>query len=63
MFAARMARSSSSNRRTPRGRHWSSAFPVLVQMEKYAGGKRTRVVRILEDEDDWPKPSGAGGRA
>ncbi len=38
-------------------------FPVLVQMEKYAGGKRTRVVRILEDEDDWPKPSGAGGRA
>jgi hypothetical protein len=35
-------------------------YPVLVQMEKYAGGKRTRVVRILEDEDDWPKPSGAG---
>jgi hypothetical protein len=30
-------------------------FPVLVQMEKYAGGKRTRVIRILEDEDDWPK--------
>ena len=29
-------------------------FPVLVQMEKYAGGKRTRVIRILEDEDDWP---------
>jgi hypothetical protein len=23
-------------------------------MEKYAGGKRTRVIRILEDEDDWP---------
>ena len=36
-------------------------FPVLVQMEKYAGGKRTRVVRILEDEDDWPKPAGGGG--
>jgi hypothetical protein len=35
-------------------------FPVLVQMEKYAGGKRTRVIRILEDEDDWPKrPGGA----
>jgi len=32
-------------------------FPVLVQMEKYAGGKRTRVIRILEDEDDWPKRS------
>ena len=29
-------------------------FPVLVKMEKYAGGKRTRVIRILEDEDDWP---------
>ncbi len=26
-------------------------FPVLVQMEKYAGGKRTRVIRIIEDED------------
>jgi hypothetical protein len=30
-------------------------FPVLVQMERYAGGKRTRVIRILPDEDDWPK--------
>jgi hypothetical protein len=30
-------------------------FPVLVQMEKYAGGKRTRVIRIIEDEDDWRK--------
>jgi hypothetical protein len=29
-------------------------YPVLTQMEKYAGGKRTRVIRILEDEDDWP---------
>jgi hypothetical protein len=27
-------------------------FPVLVQMEKYAGGKRTRVIRILEDDKD-----------
>ena len=37
-------------------------FPVLVQMEKYAGGKRTRVIRILEDDDDWPKrpPPGSG---
>jgi len=34
----------------------AALFPVLVQMEKYAGGKRTRVIRILEDEDDWPKP-------
>jgi hypothetical protein len=28
-------------------------YPVLVQMEKYAGGKRTRVIRILEDEEPW----------
>ena len=28
-------------------------FPVLVQMEKYGGGKRTRVIRILEDDDPW----------
>jgi hypothetical protein len=35
-------------------------FPVLVQMEKYTGGKRTRVIRILEDEDDWPKPPSGG---
>jgi len=34
-------------------------FPVLVQMEKYAGGKRTRVIRILEDEDDWPTRPGS----
>lgn len=33
-------------------------FPILVQMEKYAGGKRTRVIRILEDEDDWPERGG-----
>ena len=30
-------------------------YPILVQMEKYAGGKRTRVIRILADDDDWPK--------
>jgi len=30
-------------------------FPVLVQMQQYAGGKRTRVIRVLEDEDDWKK--------
>jgi hypothetical protein len=28
-------------------------YPVLVKMEQYAGGKRTRVIRILEDEDSW----------
>ncbi|MEP7206338.1 MAG: hypothetical protein ABI920_05320 [Casimicrobiaceae bacterium] len=27
-------------------------FPVLVQMQQYGGGKRTRVIRIIEDEDD-----------
>lgn len=33
-------------------------YPILFQMEKYGGGKRTRVIRILEDEDDWPKKPG-----
>ena len=33
----------------------AARFPILVKMEKYAGGKRTRVIKILEDEDDWPK--------
>ena len=37
----------------------AARFPILVQMERYAGGKRTRVIRILEDEDDWPKKKGA----
>jgi hypothetical protein len=36
----------------------AARYPILVQMEKYAGGKRTRVIRILEDEDDWPKRKG-----
>jgi hypothetical protein len=30
-------------------------FPVLVKMERYAGPKRTRVITIITDEDDWPK--------
>jgi hypothetical protein len=30
-------------------------YPVLVQMEQYGDSKRTRVIRILRDEDDWPK--------
>ena len=30
-------------------------FPVLVKMEKYTGPKRTRVINIITDEDDWPK--------
>jgi len=29
-------------------------YPVLVKMENYAAGrKRTRVINIIEDEDDW----------
>ena len=27
-------------------------YPVEVQMERYGGGKRTRVIRILRDADD-----------
>ena len=31
-------------------------YPVETRMERYGGGKRTRVIRILPDaEDDWPK--------
>ena len=29
-------------------------YPIEVQMERYGGGKRTRVIRILTDDDDWP---------
>ena len=30
-------------------------YPVLVKLERYsAGSKRTRVLNIIEDEDDWP---------
>jgi len=30
-------------------------YPVETKMERYGGGKRTRVIRILpDDEDDWP---------
>jgi len=32
-------------------------YPIEVQMERYGAGKRTRVIRILKDEDDWPKRS------
>jgi hypothetical protein len=28
-------------------------YPVLVQMEKYGGGKRTRVVRIFHTDEEW----------
>ena len=30
-------------------------FPVLVNMENYTGPKRTRVINIITDEDNWPK--------
>jgi len=33
-------------------------YPIEVQMERYGGGKRTRVIRVLKDEDDWPKRRG-----
>lgn len=28
-------------------------FPILVQMEKYGSGKRTRVVRVFRSDDEW----------
>lgn len=30
-------------------------YPIQTQMERYGGGKRTRVIRILRDDDDWPR--------
>ena len=30
-------------------------YPVLVKMEQFAGPKRTRVINIIDDEDDWQK--------
>lgn len=31
----------------------AALFPVLVQMEKFAGGKRTRVVRVFRNDAEW----------
>jgi hypothetical protein len=28
-------------------------YPILVQMEKYAGGKRTRVVKMFRTDEEW----------
>ncbi len=33
----------------------ASLYPVQVKMEKYTGPKTTRVIAILEDEDDWKR--------
>lgn len=30
-------------------------YPVETQMARYGGDKRTRVIRILVDDDDWPQ--------
>ena len=32
-------------------------YPVLVKLERFSSGsKRTRVLNIITDEDDWKKP-------
>lgn len=28
-------------------------YPVIVQMEQYGGGKRTRVVRVFRTDAEW----------
>jgi hypothetical protein len=28
-------------------------YPVMVQMEKYAGGKHPRVVRVFRSDEEW----------
>lgn len=34
-------------------------FPILVKMERYAAdSKRTRVINIIQDEDDWRSQRG-----
>ena len=37
-------------------------YPVIVQMEKYGGGKRTRVVRVFRTDKEWKDdtPPGTG---
>lgn len=31
-------------------------YPIESKMERYGSGKRTRVIRILDDDDDdWPQ--------
>ncbi|MGH8713437.1 MAG: hypothetical protein ACREYB_05460 [Casimicrobiaceae bacterium] len=29
-------------------------YPIETKMERYGAGKRTRVIRVLPDDDDWP---------
>lgn len=31
----------------------AALYPVIVQMEKYGGGKRTRVVRVFRSDEEW----------
>ena len=28
-------------------------YPVMVQMEKYGGGKQSRVVRVFRTDEEW----------
>lgn len=36
-------------------------YPVVVQMEKYGGGKRTRVVRVFRTDREWEDGTPPGG--
>lgn len=31
-------------------------YPVLVKMERYTGPKRTRVLNIIQDDEEWRTP-------
>ena len=35
-------------------------FPVIVQMEKYGGGKRTRVIRVFRSDQEWEEGTPPG---
>jgi hypothetical protein len=31
----------------------AALYPVMVQMEKYGSGKRTRVVKVFRNDKEW----------
>jgi biotin carboxylase len=35
-------------------------YPVMVKMEKYGGGKRTRVVRVFRTDEEWKEGTPPG---
>jgi hypothetical protein len=40
----------------------AALYPVMAQMEKYGGGKRTRVVRVFRSDREWKDGTPPGER-